>query len=586
VQVQVHSGVAGAGLGGRLRELLGKNAFLLLAALTGFVGALATVAFRDALGALQQLLYGRSGSFVEIAASLPWQTRLLLPCAGGLLAGALLALGRRLPSQRRPDYMEIVAIGDGRVPVRLTLVNGLSSLLSIASGGSIGREGSMIQLAALSASVGGRALRLSPTRLRLLVACGAAAGIAAAYNAPIASAFFVTEIVLGAIAMESLGPIMVAAVVSNITMRHLPGYHPTYEMPAFAPIAGVEMLAFAVLGLLAGLVAPAFLGALQRSRQMFQASKLPLPLRLALGGLGVGAISVWVPQVWGNGYSVVNSLLHEPWVWQSVLLVLGCKALATCLTAGSGAVGGIFTPTLFVGATVGYLFALALQAVWSGAAALPPAYVAVGMGATLAAAASAPLMAILMIFEMTLSYQLMLPLMLSCVIAYAVARAAGGASMYEITAQRLAEAEERERLRTMRIAELIRPGETVLPESAPLSAAAELFRQHTVKYVYLVDGAGRYRGVVALHDIAPRFQDPALASQACAEVARRDALPLLTAGMDLDEALRQFMRHHGERLPIVRDPDDPELLGAVHKTDLLDAYVRLNRALLHPRIEA
>jgi CIC family chloride channel protein len=434
--------------------------------------------------------------------------------------------------------------------------------------------------------VGGRALRLSPTRLRLLVACGAAAGIAAAYNAPIASAFFVTEIVLGAIAMESLGPIMVAAVVSNITMRHLPGYHPTYEMPAFAPIAGVEMLAFAVLGLLAGLVAPAFLGALQRSRQMFQASKLPLPLRLALGGLGVGAISVWVPQVWGNGYSVVNSLLHEPWVWQSVLLVLGCKALATCLTAGSGAVGGIFTPTLFVGATVGYLFALALQAVWPGAAALPPAYVAVGMGATLAAAASAPLMAILMIFEMTLSYQLMLPLMLSCVIAYAVARAAGGASMYEITAQRLAEAEERERLRTMRIAELIRPGETVLPESAPLSAAAELFRQHTVKYVYLVDGAGRYRGVVALHDIAPRFQDPALASQACAEVARRDALPLLTAGMDLDEALRQFMRHHGERLPIVRDPDDPELLGAVHKTDLLDAYVRLNRALLHPRIEA
>jgi len=423
-------------------------------------------------------------------------------------------------------------------------------------------------------------------RLRLLVACGAAAGIAAAYNAPIASAFFVTEIVLGAIAMESLGPIMVAAVVSNITMRHLPGYHPTYEMPAFAPIAGAEMFAFAVLGLVAGLVAPAFLGVLQRSRRLFQATGLPLPLRLALGGLGVGAISVWVPQVWGNGYSVVNSLLHQPWVWHSVLLVLACKALATWLTCGSGAVGGIFTPTLFVGATVGYLFALGVQAVWPGAGALPPAYVAVGMGATLAAAASAPLMAILMIFEMTLSYQLMLPLMLACVLAYAVARAVGGASMYEITAQRLAEAEQRERLRTMRIAELIRPGVTVLPESAPLAAAAELFRQHTVKYVYLVDGANRYRGVVALHDIAPRFQDPALAAQPCSSIARPDAIPLLTAGMDLDEALREFMRHHGERLPIVRDAADPELLGTVHKTDLLDAYVRLNKALLLPRIEA
>ena len=576
----------GAGLGNRLRELLGKNAFLLLAAVVGFIGALATVAFREGLGVLQKLLYGHAGSFAGIAASLSWPVRLLLPCAGGLLAGALLALGRRLPSQRRPDYMEIVAIGDGRVPVRPTLINGLSSLLSIASGGSIGREGSMIQLAALSASLSGRALGLTPVRLRLLVACGAAAGIAAAYNAPIASAFFVTEIVLGAIAMESLGPIMVAAVVSNITMRHLPGYRPTYEMPAFAPIAGAEMLAFAALGLLAGLVAPAFLGGLRRARRLFQASRLPLPLRLALGGLGVGAISIWVPQVWGNGYSVVNSLLHDPWVWQGVLLVLAAKALATWLTCGSGAVGGIFTPTLFVGATVGYLFALAVQAVWPGAAALPPAYVAVGMGATLAAAASAPLMAILMIFEMTLSYQLMLPLMLSCVIAYAVARAAGGASMYEITTQRQAEAEERERLRSMRIAELVRPGETVLPESAPLAAAAELFRRHTVKYIYLVDERDRYRGVVALHDIAPRFQDPALARQPCAELARQDALPLLTAGMSLDEALRQFMRHHGERLPLVRDPADPVMLGAVHKTDLLDAYVRLNRALLHTRIEA
>jgi CIC family chloride channel protein len=356
-------------------------------------------------------------------------------------------------------------------------------------------------------------------------------------------------------------------------------------MPAFAPIAGTEMLAFAALGLLAGLVAPAFLGVLRSTRRLFQASKLPLPLRLALGGLGVGAISVWVPQVWGNGYSVVNSLLHEHWVWSSVLLLLACKALATWLTCGSGAVGGIFTPTLFVGAAVGNLFALALQAVWPDAGALP-AYVAVGMGATLAAAASAPLMAILMIFEMTLSYQLMLPLMLSCVIAYAVARATGGPSMYEITAQRAAQAEEHERLRTMRIAELIRPGETVLPAGAPLSAAAELFRRHTVKYIYLVDDADRYRGTVALHDIAPRFQDPGLDRQPCAELARQDALPLLTAGMSLDEALRQFMRHHGERLPIVRDLADPAFLGTVHKTDLLDAYVRLNRSLIHTRIEA
>ncbi|WP_296950754.1 ClcB-like voltage-gated chloride channel protein [uncultured Massilia sp.] len=570
----------------RLRGLLHANAFLLWGALVGVIGALATVAFRDGLAFLQSLLFGHAGSFVEIATALPWQARLLVPCAGGLLAGCLLVPARRVGAGARADYMEAVAVGDGRVPVGLTLLNSASSLLSIASGGSIGREGSMIQLAAMSASVTGRLAGFATTRLRLLVACGAAAGIAAAYNAPIASAFFVTEIILGAITMGSLGPIMVASVVANITMRRLPGYHPTYEMPAFAPVANLEVAWFVALGVLAGLAAPAFLYALQQARRLFAAGALPLPLRLALGGLGVGAISVWVPQVWGNGYSVVNGLLHQSWLWQAVLLVLACKIVATLLTSGSGAIGGIFTPTLFVGAAVGHLFALLPQALSPATASTPAAYVAVGMGATLAAATSAPLMAILMIFEMTLSYSLMLPLMLACVAAHAVARAVGGPSMYEITARRAADETERERLHAVRMRELVRPAETVLPEQAAIADAAAMFRQHAVRYLYLVDARGRYRGAVALQDVAALYQEcgEAAGGGACAAIARTDGLPLVTAGMGLDDALRQFMRHFGERLPAVASDADPELLGAVHKTDVLDAYVRLNQAPLgiHP----
>lgn len=562
----------------RLTQLLCANAILMWAALVGCAGALATLVFRDGLTLLQALLFGRSGSFVGIATSLPWLARLLTPCAGGLFAGCLLVLARRHAGGVRADYMEVVAVGDGKVPVQLTLVNSLSSLLSIASGGSIGREGSMIQLAAMTASVVGRVARFNTVRLRLLVACGAAAGIASAYNAPIASAFFVTEIILGAITMNSLGPIMVSAVVANITMRRLPGYHPTYEMPDFAPIANMEVVWFVLLGVLAGLIAPAFLYALQHTRRLFAASRLPLPLRLALGGLGVGAISVWVPQVWGNGYSVVNSLLHQSWLWQAVLTVLVCKIAATLLTSGSGAIGGIFTPTLFVGAAVGHLFALVPQALWPETAAAPPAFVAVGMGAMLAAATSAPLMAILMIFEMTLSYSLMLPLMLACVVAFAVARAVNGPSMYEITARRVADEHERERLRAIRMQELIRPADTVLPLDASIAQAAALFRQHPVKYVYLVDDTRRYRGVVALHDVAALYQQDDAAGRTCADIVHPDVLPVVSADMGLEDALRQFMRHHGERLPAVRSHDDPELLGAVHKTDVLDAYVRLNRA--------
>ncbi|AMP00686.1 voltage gated chloride channel family protein [Collimonas arenae] len=343
-----------------------SNSMLLWAAVVGFLGALATILFRECIYGMQMLLTGHSGSFVAMAKSLPWWWRLLLPAAGGVVAGAILLLAKRVPAAATSDYMEAVAIGDGNIPVRQSLLRSLSSLATIVSGGSIGREGSMVQLSALAASLVGRITHFSPARLRLLVACGAAAGITSAYNAPIAGAFFVTEIVLGAIVMESFGPVVVASVVANITMRELPGYRPAYEMPPFPPIAGIEILWFVLLGIMAGVAAPQFLRLLGFSKQIFKKTGLPLPWRLGLGGLLVGLISIWLPEVWGNGYSVVNSLLHTPWLWWSVLVVLVLKVVATAITTGSGAIGGIFTPTLFVGAAIGYLFGQVLHVLLPG----------------------------------------------------------------------------------------------------------------------------------------------------------------------------------------------------------------------------
>ncbi|MFC5474340.1 ClcB-like voltage-gated chloride channel protein [Paraherbaspirillum soli] len=563
----------------RLLRFSESHSMLLWAAVVGLLGALATLLFRECIAGLQLLLSGHSGSFVAMAKGLPWQMRVLLPTAGGVLAGAILLWSKRMPAAAASDYMEAVAIGDGHIPVRHSLLRSLSSLATIASGGSIGREGSMVQLAALAASLVGRFTHFSPSRLRLLVACGAAAGITSAYNAPIAGAFFVTEIVLGAIVMESFGPVVVASVVANIAMRELPGYRPTYEMPPFPPIAGPEVLWFVLLGILAGIAAPQFLHLLAFSKRQFKKTGLPLPLRLGLGGLLLGVISVWVPEVWGNGYSVVNSLLHTPWLWWSVLLVLALKVTATALTTGSGAVGGIFTPTLFVGAAIGCLFGQVLQGIWPGAISAPFAYAMVGMGAFLAAATSAPLMAILMIFEMTLSYQVVLPLMLSCVVAYFVARSLDGASMYEITIKRNRDAQERIRLRGIHMSELIRPAETVLNISAPFAEISRLFLKYPVKYIYIVDQHNRYCGVVALQDITSCLLDKTdTENRLAADFLRKDFLQVVTPGMSLGEALQSFLEHQGERLPVVRSLADPELLGAVYKTSLLDAYFRLDRS--------
>jgi CIC family chloride channel protein len=557
-----------------------SHAMLLWAAVIGVAGALATIVFREAISCVQILLTGHSGSFVEIAKGLSWQMRVLLPTCGGVVAGLFLLWARRMPAGATSDYMEAVAIGDGRIPVRHTVLRSLSSLATIGSGGSIGREGSMVQLAALCASLVGRWTYLPSSRLRLLVACGAAAGITSAYNAPIAGAFFVTEIVLGALMMETFAPVVVASVVANITMRELPGYKPAYEMPFFPEVAGPEIILFVFLGILAGVLAPQFLRLLRGSKALFQKTRLPLPLRLGLGGLLVGLMSVQVPEVWGNGYSVVNSLLHTDGLWTTVLLVLLYKIVATSLTVGSGAVGGIFTPTLFVGAALGLLFGQLAQVLWPHAVSLPFAYAMVGMGAFLAAATNAPLMAILMIFEMTLSYQVVLPLMLSCVVAYVVARSLDGDSMYEITLKRHRDAAERMRLRGTHMSELIKPAETVLQSDAPFREVARLFLKYPVKYIYITDSQQRYLGVVALQDVTSLLLDKNDTDSKCAgDFIRSHFLHEVTPDMALGQALQLFLDHQGERLPVIASVEDRRLLGVVYKTSLLEAYFRLDRSV-------
>ena len=546
------------------------HTMLIWAALVGFVGALATIAFRESIRGLEWLATRHTGGLVAIAEVLPWYLRIVFPAVGGVVAGLLLQLSRRWAYKGvSSDYMEAISIGDGRIPVRQALARSGSSLFTVASGGSIGREGSMVHLAAMCASLTGRIARFSPARLRLLVACGAAAGITSAYSAPIGGALFVSEIVLGSIAMESFGPLVIASVVANITMRELTGYAPPYQMPPFPSVIGPEVLAFVALGLLAGAAAPQFMRVLQLVKTGFARLALPLPLRLGLGGLIVGLISARVPEVWGNGYSVVNSLLHHDWLWSMVLLVLVCKIVATAATTGSGAIGGVFTPTLFVGASLGLLFGQGVHALWPHATSMPFAYAIVGMGAFLAGATHAPLMAILMIFEMTLSYQVVLPLMLACVAAYFVAHAVREESMYEVTIHRNKEERALARWRGLQISELIKPAVPTVPASAGFEQIERAFLEHPVRFVYVVDEAGRFGGVVSLQEIKPRLLAPQDTPAPTAGELMRSEFAVLTPETALGDALQMFLTQGAERLPVVSSTAERKLLGVVSKSDLL-----------------
>jgi CIC family chloride channel protein len=545
---------------------------LLWAAAAGFLGAVAAMLF----SLLTENIYDSFGNhrvgIVESISRLPWWGCLLVPAAGGALAGAVLTFGQRLTrSQSSTDYMEAIVIGSGRLPLRASLVKSGAALFSIGSGGSIGREGPMVQLAAVLASLIGRWRKFSPPQQRLLVACGASAGIASAYNAPIAGSFFVAEIILGTIAMESLGPLAISAVVAALTIRATTAAHVLYKVPAFQFNSPLEMVPYTVLGLLAGVLAPVFLLSLKHAEQFFVSLKLPLIVRLAFGGLIVGAIAINVPEVCGNGYSVIVEILNGRLIWSAVLGIFACKWLATMASFGSGAPGGVFTPSLFMGAGAGYLFGTLANHFWPAAAINPLTFALVGMGAFLSAASHAPVMAVIMLFEMTLSYDIVLPLMLCSVLAYYTAKSLEGASLYSEALKRKAATAPDPTLHEARVADMMRADPPTVAPSARFAEIARMFLNVRLNNLYVVDETGRFLGVVSLHDIKPYLGEPDLAELVIARDILRDDFPFVSPEQPLPEALAKFLGIQAERLPVVQA--DGTLRGSLAKGDLLLALV-------------
>ena len=543
------------------------------AAVAGVLGALAALVFRIGVDLIHSGLTGNTESMVDSFRELNWQQRLGIPVVGGVLAGMVLLFGKRLhPGESSTDYMEAILIGSGDVPVRASVVKSTAAMFSIASGGSIGREGPMVQLAAVAASVIGRWRKFSAPQLRLLVACGAAAGIASAYNAPIAGSFFVAEIILGTIAMDSLGPLAVSAVAATLTMRALSNAHTLYRVPAFTLNSLWEIGPFVVLGVLAGMVAPIFLRSLRRVESWFSATKLPLPLRLALGGLIVGGLAVRVPEVCGNGYSVVVSILNGQIAWSVLLLVMVCNWIATAASFGSGAPGGVFTPTLFMGASLGYLFGFAVHSIWPIGAADPQAFALVGMGALLAAASHAPVMAIIMLFEMTLSYDIILPLMLCSVVAYYTARGIENKSLYSEALRKKAAEQPRAVHLPGIVADLVKDQVTRVALTARFDVIAGQFLKFRQDEIYVIHEDGRYAGAISLHDIKPYLNDAAVAAHVIAGDLLRDDVPSVALTATLAEALRVFALHAGQTLPVV-ESESGKFSGFLVKNDLLLALL-------------
>ena len=546
------------------------------ATLVGLVGALASVVFRESIRLFTMLftgytpMVGQSEGLVDAASRLAWWHRALVPGVGGVLAGWVLHfVGRTFVSHRAVEYIEAVKVGDGKIGFRASILKSFASLLTISSGGSIGREGSMVQLAAMLGSRLGLLARAPIPRLRLMVACGVAAGIAAAYNAPISGALFASEIVLGSTSMESFGPLVIASVISSSTIRRFLGYGSVFDVPHIVFASNWELIFYIFLGVLLGHLAPPFLALIDFAKAQFVRLKLPLYWQLGLGGLVVGCISAGVPEVWGNGYSVVSHILQGQLIGVWLVVVLLAKVLATSATVGSGGVGGVLTPSLFVGASIGGLIGGVFHGLLPHVASVPTAYALIGMGGFLAATTQAPLTSIMLIFEMTLDYNIVLPLMLACVTAHYTAKVyRKGQSVYHATLSRALMAEHGDDWRLRTVEQLVKPPAAVVSGTTALSDIFDQLPKRPLQRVYVTSGDD----LVAWFDprkVLERLQKGEIDWGLPAEAVSLPVNFALAPDMPLWEALDGFLREQATALPVTPGQWRHTLLGEVSRSDVL-----------------
>ena len=552
---------------------------LLLAGGVGLIGGIVNVVFYYAIHGSALLFLHDARDPVEVAELLSGWHRLLVPALGGLLAGLVLHWGLRVVGpQGTTNVVEAVLAGDGRLPLRTGLVKAASSIVSIGTGASIGREGGITQMAATLASKWGQLSGWEPYRLRLLVGCGAAAGIAAAYNAPIGGAVFAATIVLGNFSMNVFVPLVFASVIAAVVSRSFFGIGAWYVVPDFNFTRLAQLPWFVLLGLLCGGFGAGFLKLLKTGERLFARLPLPLYARLALGGLIVGLIAVEYPQVWGNGYRVTNLVLHEDFPGALPALeflgaLLVAKLLATVAAVSSGTVGGAFTPTLFLGAALGSLFGTTLHALGQAGGLPTAAFGVVGMASMMAATTHSPLLAMILVFEISLNYSLMPPLMLGCAVAALLSRRLEARSIYTAPVRARGLGLSHESVRPgvsvqRKVGDLMHEPVAPLDQAAPLGEIAARFLSSPNNFLPVVNPRRQLVGVVALQDMKPYLQE----EQALGVIAHdvmRPPPPCLVPNQSLLEALPLVMASDLRHVLVVSNLDEMRLVGSLLRAEVL-----------------
>jgi CIC family chloride channel protein len=568
------------------RFRISENTFLiLLAMLIGVLGGLGNYLFRKTIELVHWFFVEQGLELLNISFEVWSPQRLLvafLPAIGGLLVVPLwIFFGKDLKGGFS-GFLVKVNLKGAKLPLRPLFTRGLGAAITLGTGGSAGQEGPIAVIGGTIGSQFGKLFQMSGDRLKVLVACGAAAGVAATFNAPIAGVFFATEIVLlSSFELASFTSIVIASGMATVVSRALLGNVSELAAPPYVLHNLWELGLYLLLGGLIGGLAAGFIDLHFRIKDRIDAIPVHRLAKPVLGGMLVGLIGIALPQVFGNGYEFMESVLHGECTWYLLAGLVLAKAVATSITLGSGLPGGMFAPCLFLGAVTGGAFGHLAALIFPGVGISPGAYALVGMGAFLSAATHSPMTAIFLLFEITDSYEVIIPIMLTCVLGTAIARHFKKDSLETVELSRagidLEAGKERNIMKALLVRDVMSRSVETIPEHMTLGQFADFTASTRHTNFPLVNEAGEMTGIISVQDfMGVVFERDLMDLVVIKELATTDVLTV-TENQNLDQAMRKVGYRNIEQLPVV-DPDKPEkLVGIISRKDIVSAY---NRALM------
>ena len=556
---------------------------LILAALLGFLAGFASTFFRWMIEFFESIFSAKGFSLAGIPPQAYPFLLPLMPMIGGCLIGLIC---KYFPNAVKENgvhkVMYAVALNDGKVRKRTIASCAVTSSITIGSGGSAGREGPTVQIGAAVGSTIGQLLHLSTERMRVLVGCGAAAGIAASFNAPLAGVLFALEIILGDFTIHTFSPIIIASVIGTVTGRALEVNQVTFNVPVHALVHPAEIIFYLALGMLCGIVARLFTFIYFYVQQVFE-EKFSMPdlYKPAIGGLIVGIISIFIPQILGNGYDVMEQALTGQMFWGLAFLLVFMKIMCTSITLGSGGMGGIFAPSLFIGAMLGTAFGSSVHFVFPTLSASAETYAVVGMGAVAGAVMQAPLTNILMLFELTNDYTLILPIMATCIAAsYTYQRFTKQSIYMQYLLNKginIRHGREASIMNSIKVRDVMSTEVTTIAQEMPFRKILEAISYSKNFYFPVLDNKGDMTGILSFSDIREVIFEEQLGDLLVAGELANPKVISLTPQQNLNEAMEIFSQLDVDQLPVVRSEDKLKVIGMLTRSEMMASY---NRAIL------